>query len=156
MPFFTFDRVPRRVIMVQLLVLLGIVACYLIYLPHRTRQLARDTAATREEKINALFQDAVVEDSQHEIAVPWEGRIVKRHPQRLRMVFSPRDAVAELGTPNANTLDFAGGQHLTWLGTAHKLAGSFHAGRLYCLSLEDRATGHGELVYESYSSWHPY
>ncbi len=156
MPSSRFDRAPRRVIVIQLLVLLGLVAYYQFYLPHRTRQLAGSAAATREEKINAFFQDAVVEDSKHEISVPLEGAIVKRHPQRLRIVFSPQEAEVELGVPDAIATDFGGGYHLTWRGTTHKLEASFNAGRLYCLTLEDRTTGHGVLVYESLSSWHPY
>lgn len=152
----SFGRAPWRVIVIQLLILAALVAFYELYLPHRARELAGGATATREEKITALFQDAVVEDSRHEISVPLEGAIVKRHPQRLRIVFSPREAEAELGAPDATTLDFRGGQHLTWLGTAHKLEAAFNAGRLYCLTFEDRATGHGVLVYESLSSWHPY
>jgi hypothetical protein len=156
MPSLSLNRVPRRVILIQLLVVLGLVAYYQLYLPHRARVLARRAGATREEKITALFQDAVVQDSKHEISVPLEGAIVKRHPQRLRIVFSPREAENELGVPDAVTNDFRGGYHLTWLGTTHKLEASFNAGRLYGLSLEDRTTGHGVLVYESLSLWHPY
>jgi len=132
------------------------VAFYKLYLPHRARDLAGGTAATREQKINALFQGSVVEDSTHEISVPLEGTIVKRHPERLRTTFSPQEAESRLGVPYATTIDFSGGQHLTWLGSAHKLTASFNAGRLYCLTLEDRATGHGVMVYESPESWHPY
>ena len=80
---------------------------------------------------------------------PLDGAIVKRHPQRLRSTFSPQEAESTLGVPDATTTDFGGGQHLTWLGTTHKLEASFNAGRLYCLALEDRATGHGVLVYDS-------
>ncbi|MGD1105126.1 MAG: hypothetical protein ABSA59_24040 [Terriglobia bacterium] len=156
MPISSFGRAPRRVIVIQLLVLVGLIAFYRLYLPHRARDLAGRAAATREQKINALFQDSVVEDSTREISVPLEGVIVKRHPQRLRTTFSPQEAESTLGVPDATTTDFRGGQHLTWLGTAHKLAASFDAGRLYCLTLEDRATGHGVMVYESIWSWHPY
>jgi hypothetical protein len=141
---------------IQLLILLGLVAFYELYLPHRTRDLADRAAAAREQKINALFQDSVVDDSTQEISVPLEGMIVKRHPQRLRKVFSPQEAESALGVPDATTIDFRGGQHLTWLGTAHKLEASFNAGRLYGLTLEDRATGHGVTVFESIESWRPY
>jgi hypothetical protein len=152
----TFGRAPWRIIVIQLLILLGLAAFFKSYLPHRARDLAGRAAATREQKINALFQASVEEDPAHEISVPVEGVIVKRHPQRLRATFSPQKAESALGVPDANTLDFRGGQHLTWLGTAHRLNASFQAGRLYCLSLEDRATGHGALVYESIWSWNPY
>ncbi len=101
MPSSRFGRAPWRVIVIQLLILLGLVAYYQIYLPHQRAQLAGSAAATREQKINAIFQDAVVEDSTHEISVPLEGAIVKRHPQRLRITFSPQEAEAELGVPDA-------------------------------------------------------
>lgn len=156
MPTSSFGRASWRVILIQLLILLGFIVLYKLYLPHRARELAGHAVAIREQKINALFEDSVVEDSTHEISVPLEGAIVKRHPQRLRTVFSPQEAESTLGAPDATTIDFRGGQHLTWLGTAHKLEASFNAGRLYCLTLEDRATGHGVLVYESPESWHPY
>jgi hypothetical protein len=156
MPSSSFGRTPRRVMVIQFLILLGLVAFYKLYLPHRARDLAGHAAATREQKINALFQDSVVEDSTHEISVPLGGVIVKRHPQRLSTIFSPQEAESRLGVPDAAQIDFAGGQHLTWLGTAHKLEASFNAGRLYGLTLEDRATGHGVLVYESIWAWHPY
>jgi len=149
-------RAPWRVIAIQVLILLGLVAFIKFYLPHRTRELARYAIIAREQSINALFQDAVVEDSTREISVPLDGAIVKRHPQRLRTTFSPQQAESTLGVPDTSTTDFSGGQHLTWIGTAHKLGAAFSAGRLYCLTFEDRATGHGVLVYESPEAWHPY
>ena len=45
--------------------------------------------------------------------------------------------------------DFRGGQHLTWIGTRHKLAASFNKGRLYALTFTDLTTGHGMQVFES-------
>lgn len=149
-------RAPWRVILVQLSIVLGLVAFYKLYLPHRGRALAKQEAATREQRINTLFRDSVEEDSTREIPVPLDGSVVKRHPQRLRTVLSPEDVESTAGAPDSATTDFRGDQHLTWLGTAHKLEASFNAGRLYCLQLEDRASGHGVMVFESYASWHPY
>lgn len=156
MPSSSFGRAPWRIIVIQLLILSGLVAFYKLYLPYRARDMAGRAAETREQRINALFKNSVEEDSTHEISVPLAGVIVKRHPQRLRTTFSPQEAESTLGIPDTTTTDFRGGQHLTWLGTAHKLEASFNAGRLYALSLEDRATGHGVLVYESIWAWHPY
>lgn len=152
----SFGRAPWRAILIQLLILSGLVVFYKLYLPYHVRDLAGRAAAAREQKIMALFQGSVVEDSTHEISVPQEGVVVKRHPQRLRTLFSPREAESTLGVPDATTTDFRGGQHFTWLGTTHKLEASFIAGRLYCLTFEDRATGHGAMVFESIWSWHPY
>ncbi|HTS70319.1 MAG TPA: hypothetical protein VMO17_15165 [Terriglobia bacterium] len=142
--------------LLQLVVVLGLIALYRWYVPYHAREKAAQAAAVREAKITAFFQDAVLEEPKREISVPLEGAIVKRHPWRLRTVFSPREATSALGPPDATTFDFRGGQHLTWIGTNHQLEASFEAGRVYCLSLEDRATGHGMIVYESVTSWHPY
>jgi hypothetical protein len=156
MPFSWEGRAPWRVIAIQVLILAGLAAFFKFYLPHRARDLAARAIASREQKIVALFQDAVVEDSAHEISVPLDGRIVKRHPQRLRTTFSPQEAETALGVPDASTTDFQGGQHLTWSGTSHTLEASFNAGRLYCLNLKEISSGHWVMVFEALESWHPY
>ena len=61
-----------------------------------------------------------------------------------------------LGAPDTSTTDFAGGLHLTWIGTGHTLEASFNHGQLYCLSLKDTSTGHGASVYESSANWQPF
>ncbi len=151
-----FGRAPWRVIVVQVVILLGLAAFFKFYLPYRSRQLAGQEVATREQKIDAFFRDSVEEDATQEIPVPLDGAVVRRHPQKLRVTFSPQEVESTLGVPTSVTTDFRGGQHLIWIGTTHKLEASFDAGRLYCLSLEDRTTGHGVLVYASYPLWHPY
>ena len=148
--------VPWRIFLIQLLLVAGLAVFLKFYLPHREREAVERARADREQKIGALFHDAVAEDAKHEISVPLNGAIVKRHPSRLRTTFSPRQAEVLLGAPDNVTADFAGGQHLTWIGTTHKLEASFNAGHLYCLTMEDRSTGHGEMVYESVWTWHPY
>jgi hypothetical protein len=152
----SLGRALWRAIVIQLLILLGLAALYKVYLPRHEREMARRELATRELRINTVFRDSVEEDSAREISVPMDGAIVKRHPQRLRTTFSPQAAESMLGVPDVATTDFRGGQHLTWLGTTHKLEVSFDAGHLYCLALEDRATSHGVLVYRSPELWHPY
>ena len=79
-----------------------------------------------------------------------------RHPQKLREAFTVEEAETALGLPDVATTDFRGGQHLTWIGATHQLTGSFNLGRLYCLGWEERATGHGVMVFESIWAWHPY
>lgn len=156
MCFSSIGRAPYRFIMIQLLLLGGLVAFERFCLPGLLRDSAGKAAATREQRINALFQNSVVEDATREVSVPLRGTIVKRHPKRLCATFSPQEAETELGVPTTTTTDFRGGQHLTWLGTSHKLTASFNAGRLYCLTREDRATAHGEMVYESPKAWRPF
>jgi len=145
-----------RVFVIQILAVAGLFVSLELFLSHRARSLAERTAASREQKINVMFHDSVADEPTHEIFVPLNGVVVKRHPQRLRAVFSPGQAESTLGVPDSATVDFQGGQHLIWLGTVHKLEASFDAGHLYCLILEDRATHHGVMVYESIDSWHPY
>jgi hypothetical protein len=152
----TSGRAPWRVILIQVVVLLGLVAFYKLYLPHRERELATERTTARERAIQALFRSAVIEDSIQEVQVPLDGELVKRHPQRLRDDFSQQDAEAQLGVPDSATTDFRGGQHLRWLGTTHQLEASFNAGHLYCLQLQDRTTGHGAMVFDSFVAWHPY
>jgi len=152
----SFGRAPYRFMAIQLLLLCGLLVFYRFCLPHLMRNSAEQTAAARERKINTLFLSWVVEDATREVAVPLGGEIVKRHPWKLRVTLSPQEAETDLGIPTTSTTDFRGGQHLTWLGTGHKLTASFNAGRLYSLTWEDRATGHGEMVYESPTSWRPF
>jgi len=148
--------VPWRVILIQLAVLLGLLTFFKFYLPHRERAQASQAVADREQKIEDFFQNAVVEDTTHEISVPLNGSMAKRHPQSLRATLHVEEVEAQLGAPDQSTTDFRGGQHLTWVGSAHKLEAAFNAGRLYCLSHEDRKTSHGVMVFESIWSWHPY
>jgi hypothetical protein len=145
-----------RVIAIQIGILLGLAVFFKFYLPHRAHNMARQALVAREHGITTLFQNSVVEDSGPEISVPLDGAVVKRHPQKLRTLFSPDDAESTLGVPDSTMTDFQGGQHLTWTGTTHKLEAAFNAGRLYCLTFEERATGHGVQVFESPQSWHPY
>jgi hypothetical protein len=151
-----FGGAAWRVIVIQVVILVGLAVFFKLYLPHRQHNLTIEAAVAREREINTVFQDAVVEDSSHEVSVPLDGTLVKRHPQTLRTVFSPQDVESTLGVPDSTMTDFRGGQHLTWVGTAHKLEAAFDAGRLFCLTFEDRASGHGVMVYESPQSWHPY
>jgi hypothetical protein len=149
-------RVRWRVILMQLVIVAGLVAFYKLYPPHWERMEAVRQAAERERKIETFFQKVVVEDTTHEINVPGEGAGAKRHPQRLRATPTLMEVEAELGAPDASSTDFRSGQHLTWIGTTHKIEASFNVGRLYCLAREDRSTGHGVMVFESIWAWHPY
>jgi hypothetical protein len=148
-------KVPWRIILVQVIILVGLVTCLKFYLPHRAKAAAAREIEQREQNINALFQDAVEKDSK-EIPVSVDGEVVNRYPQKLRLALSPQQVEDRLGVPGKDATDFQGGQHLTWWGTNHRLEAAFNAGRLYCLTLEDRSTGHGVMVFESPYQWHPY
>ncbi len=149
-------NVPWRLILIQLLILGGVLIFLKFYLPRHQRQLEAQRLVQREQKITSFFQNSVVEDSTREISVPLDGSIIKGHPQRLRTVYSPEDIETDLGAPQTSMTDFQGGQHLTWVGTGHRLEAAFTTGRLYCLTWEDLTTHRGVLVYESEDLWHPY
>lgn len=151
-----FGGAPWRLILIQLLILSGLLIFFKFYLPRHARTVAAQASAARERKITTFFHDAVTEDTVHEVSVPLDGSIVKRHPKRLRTTFSSDEAQTMLGVPNTSMVDFRGGQHLTWIGTGHKVEAAFNAGRLYCLTQEDLATHRGELVYDSNDLYRPY
>ncbi len=148
--------VPWRVIFVQLVLIAGVITFFSLYLPRRTRALAQREVAGREQKITEFFRSAVKDDSSLEVSVPVDGEVEKRHAQVLTVNLSPQDVQSQLGAAGVSTTDYRGGEHLTWIGTAHKLVASFDDGKLYCLTLEDRATGHGVMVYQTPEAWHPY
>ncbi len=151
-----FGGAPWRLILIQLLILSGLLIFFKLYLPRHARTVAAEASTAREQKITTFFHDAVTEDTEHEVTVPLDGAIVKRHPKRLRTTFSPDEAQTMLGVPNTSMVDFRGGQHLTWIGTSHKVEAAFDKGQLFCLTEEDLTTHRGELVYDSNDLYRPY
>ena len=147
---------PWRFILIQVVILGGILLFFKFYLPHHERKLAAERVAQREQRIAEFIKENVVENSARQVSVPLDGTIVTRHPQKLRAIASPENIEAELGVPNTSTVDFQGGQHLTWVGTSHKVDAAFNKGRLYCVTWEDLPTHRGAFVYESEELWHPY
>jgi hypothetical protein len=148
--------VRKRLIAIQLAVLASLAAFYFFYLPYRQKSRAAAEAQGRELKIEALFQSLVVEDARDEAELPGAGEKVRVHPQRLNRIPTVDEVVQAMGLPDRRTVDFRGGLHMTWTGTAHSLEASFDRGRLYCLRREDLRTGHGALVFESSAAWHPF
>jgi hypothetical protein len=144
-----FGGAPWRLIAIQLAILAGLLIFFKFYLPHHARMAAAQASAARERKITTFFNDAVAEDTGREVSVPLDGSVVKRHPKRLRTTFGPDEAQTMLGVPNTSMVDFRGGQHLTWIGTTHKVEAAFDKGHLFCLTQEDLTTHRGELVYDS-------
>jgi hypothetical protein len=147
---------PWRMILIQLGLLVGLLVFFRFYLPHHERQLAAERVALREQKIAAFVQSEVIEDDDRQIPVFLDGEVVKRHPQRLRTTLSPDDVEENLGAPQTTMTDFSGGEHLSWVGTAHRLEAAFNKGRLYCVTYEDLSTHRGVLIYEDENQFHPY
>ena len=131
-----------KLIVPGVLMVAGLIAWFKIYLPR----------AQRAEAV----AEAVIEDTKREAPVSGNTGDQRVHPQRLRQMPSLREVNQTLGAPTTSTTDVRGGLHVTWTGTRHDLEASFNQGRLYCLRFQDRRTGHGTMVFESSSNWHPY
>jgi hypothetical protein len=146
--------VRTKVIVAQVLVIVGLIAWFKVYLPRWERQKAASDSRERDRRIQTFFRWAVIEDSPR--GAPLPARSGEQHPQRLRRTPSLKEIEQTLGAPGGSSTDIRGGLHVTWTGASYKLEGSFDKERLYCLTLADRRTGHGTTVFESSSSWHPF
>ncbi len=142
--------ISKRVILIQVVIIAGLFAFLKFYLPRMEK--ARQTADLdrRESRIENFFREMVVEDSGRMVEAPDGG---ETHPQSLQSTPSVGEVEQALGGPDTSSTDFAGGLHLTWIGTRHSLGASFNHGRLYCLTLKNRRTGHGVNVFESSANW---
>ena len=148
--------VRTRIIIVQLLIVAGVVGYFEFFLPRMRRNKAAAEAQERERRIETFFQSAAVEDTSRDVELPAESGGGHAHPQKLSETPSVSEVEDALGAPDESITDFQGGLHLTWVGTAHKLEAAFDKGRLYCLKREDRRTGHGAMVFQASSAWHPF
>jgi hypothetical protein len=146
--------VRTKVIVAQVLVIVGLIAWFKVCLPRWERQQAASEARERDRRIQTFFRWAVIEDLPRRAALPAGNG--ERHPQRLRRMPSLGEIEQTLGAPGGRSTDIRGGLHVTWTGANYKLEGSFAKEHLYCLTLADRRTGHGTTVFESSSSWHPF
>ena len=149
-------RISKRAIAIQLLLVAGVIAFFKLYLPHLERTRAAAEVAAREERIEKFFNSLVREDSSREVEAPTARGEERVHPQSLRSMPSVQEVQEALGPPDTSSTDFAGGLHLAWRGSPHSLEACFNHGRLYCLKWEDLHTGHGAMVFESSSQWHPF
>ncbi len=144
-----FGSVRARVILVQVVIFAGLIAYFKILLPTIEKARAAAEVAKREEKITSFVQSVVVEAGVQEAEASAKDGEASARARRLRITPSVSEVQQALGAPDQTMTDFRGGQHLTWIGTRHKLEVSFDKGRLYALMLSDLATGHGMTVYES-------
>lgn len=145
---------PVRAIAIQLALLAGVVAFFKLYLPYREKVRAAAAADERERRIEQLLPSLVADDTSREVPAPGGGGQV--HPQRLASTPTLDEVEQALGVPDRRTTDFRGGLHLIWDGTEHELEASFDHGRLYCLRVESRRTGHGALIFDSSWGWRPF
>ena len=122
--------IPKRVIVIQLVIITGLVIFAKVYLPRMEKQKAAAQLEARETRIEDFFKSIVAENSGAEAST-----------ESLRSTPSVEEVEQAVGAPDTSTTDFAGGLHLTWIGTRHSLEGSFNHGRLYFLTLTNRRTG---------------
>ena len=139
---------PRnRIILTQTAIILLLLGFYKLALPRiQKAREARDTEE-RERRVMAFLDAVVVEVGSGEAS---------QRPERLRSKPEVHDVELELGAPQESMNDALGGQHLTWIGTRHKLMASFNKGELYSVSVTDMKTGHGSQVFESSAQWRPF
>jgi hypothetical protein len=149
-------KISIRLIIIQIVivaVVAGVYAYVKVYLPQAEKAREAAQIAERESRIHDFLDSMVAEDPSRTVEAPGVG---KTHPQSLRSAPDVADVQQALGAPDSSTTDFAGGQHLTWIGTGHTLEASFNRGQLYCLSFKDNSTGHGVNVYTSSAQWQPF
>ncbi|HEX5413520.1 MAG TPA: hypothetical protein VFZ27_16830 [Terriglobia bacterium] len=149
-------KIPTRVIVMQLVLLavvVGVIAFVKVYEPRSEKAHEAARAAERDSRIQDFFNSMVAEDYGRTVEAPGVGTT---HPKSLKSTPHVAKLQQTLGAADTSTTDFAGGLHLTWIGTGHTLEGSFHQGQLYCLSLKDNSTGHGQSVYVSSAQWQPF
>jgi hypothetical protein len=145
-----------KVIVAQFVILAGVAVWLKVYIPRMEAARAATAVLEREKRIQTSYQSMVVEDTNREVEAPESKAKGPVHPLRLRTSASVGEVEQTLGAPDSEQSDFRGGLHLMWAGSQHTLEASFNRGRLYCLTITDRQTGHGSMVFESSLYWRPF
>lgn len=135
----------------QVAIVAGLIVYYKVALPKMEKARLAARVAAREQAIGGFFQSITVEVGSDDAAPG--GAANAGHARRLRVLPDVNEVQRQLGAPDQSMTDFAGAQHLTWIGTQRKLLASFNKGRLYALTLSDLADEHGERVFESSAQW---
>lgn len=151
MPAMAFWSPRNKAILIQAGIAAALVAWFTLGMPRLRREQAASRAARREQRIQSFVQETVATDTSRTVQVP-EGR-AHAHPQHLLSTPSLDEVEQALGAPQTSSTDFRGGEHLTWIGTRHRLEAVFSQARLYALTLTDLKTGHGSTIYESSAQW---
>lgn len=147
--FPTSGRVRVAVILVQVGIVAGLIVWLKVCLPAVEKSRAAAAAAENDRRVEDFIRSMVADDAS--LTAPAGSE--REHPQKLRSTPSIDEVERVLGAPQARSTDFAGGEHLTWTGSSHQIQASFSRGKLYSLRIEDRATGHGQMVFESGLYW---
>lgn len=157
MAWFDLKSPRSRAIVIQVAIVAALIVFYKLALPKIQQAREASETAQREQRMMAFVHSVAVEvggarDQTEEGSQSGFSETSER-PQHLRVTPHVGDVEQELGAPQQFMNDLLGGQHLTWIGTRHKLVASFHKGRLYALTLTDLKTGHGMQIYESSAQW---
>lgn len=133
-----------KIFLIQGAVIAALIVGFKLYWPHLERERAASQAAAREQIIQSAFDELT------------EAGGGAGQPQELRRAATVDEVERELGAPEISMTDYAGGQHLTWTGSDHKLEAAFSKGRLYALTLTNLKTGHGEMVFATAAESHSF
>lgn len=134
-----------RVILIQAAIFIGLVVYFKVALPRIEKSRAAARTAAREQAVQEFFQSVTAEVGGEATDAGAKVAIARR------LIHQPdvSEVQGRLGAPDQSMPDFAGAQHLTWIGKEHKLLASFNKGQLYALTISDLAGAHGERVYET-------
>ena len=151
MALFSSKRARNHAILIQVVFIAAVIVMYWFGVPAIRKARARAAAEDREQALTAFFQSVTIEvgGSGNQAAGEAQGGVAKR----LRETPEVEEVEQQLGAPGQTMVGYGGAQHLTWMGTRHKLQASFHKGQLYALTLTDLKTGHGEQVYKTSAYW---
>lgn len=121
--------IPKRMILIQVVIIAGLIGFIEFYLPHMEKARAAARVAQRESHIEQFFNSIVGNSNSG------------AQSHSLRSTPSMQEVEQRLGPPDTSSTDFRGGLHLTWVGTRHSLQCSFNKGQLYYLTFTNRSTG---------------
>jgi hypothetical protein len=153
MACFNLKSTRNRVIASQAAIVIGLLVFYKLALPRIQQAREASETAAREQRMMAFVHSVAAEVGRAQGEAGDETSESGGRPQYLRGTPQVGDVEQELGLPQQSMNDFMGGQHLTWIGTRHKLVASFNKGKLYALTLTDLKTGHGTQIFESSAQW---
>jgi hypothetical protein len=139
-----------RAVLIQLAIIVALAAVLKFYLPGMEKRREAAVVREREARIQAFARSTIVDDTTRDIPA---GPDAGKHPQKLLRQDTVDEVQTALGAPTSESRDFRGGDHLTWIGTDHRIEAAFDKGVLYNVMYADIRSGHGVTVYESSAYW---
>ena len=143
----------KRIVVAQFGILVALLVLYKVYFPALQRHNIAKQNGDREQRIQQFARTMIVEDDRRGASGTGANGESLSHPQKLLQEESLDEVQQALGAPQSEFSDAAGGQHLVWTGTDHKLEAGFNKGVLYSLTYSNMRTGRGVTVFESSQYW---